>query len=92
MEPTATIVRQYISDAGLTGGGKHSYPLFPNRHGERLTRAGIKYILDKCVEPARNKNPGVLPEVISPHSFRHYLPFLTMSCNAAATALFLVKS
>jgi hypothetical protein len=39
MEPTATIVRQYISDAGLTGGGKHSYPLFPNRHGERLTRA-----------------------------------------------------
>ena len=55
----------------LTGGGKHSYPLFPNRHGERLTRAGIKYILDKCVEPARNKNPGVLPEVISPHSFRH---------------------
>ena len=71
MEPTATIVRQYISDAGLTGGGKHSYPLFQNRHGERLTRAGIKYILDKCVESARNKNPGVLPEVISPHSFRH---------------------
>jgi integrase/recombinase XerD len=71
MEPTATIVRRYISDTGLTGGGKHSYPLFPNRHGERLTRAGIKYILDKCVESARNKNPGVLPEVISPHSFRH---------------------
>ena len=71
MEPTATIVRQYISDTGLTDGGKHSYPLFPNRHGERLTRAGIKYILDKCVESARNKNPGVLPEVISPHSFRH---------------------
>lgn len=71
MEPTATIVRRYISDTGLTGGGKHSYPLFPNRHGEKLTRAGIKYILDKCVESARNKSPGVLPEVISPHSFRH---------------------
>ena len=79
MEPTATIVRQYISDAGLTGGGKHSYPLFPNRHGERLTRAGIKYILDKCVESARNKNPGVLPEVISPHS----LP--TLESNASAS-------
>jgi integrase/recombinase XerD len=71
IEPTATIVRQYISDAGLTGVGKHSYPPFPNRHGERLRRAGIKYILDKCVDSARNKNPGVLPEVISPHSFRH---------------------
>jgi hypothetical protein len=71
LEPTATIVRQYISDTSLTGGGKHSYPLFPNRQGERLSRAGIKYILDKCVASARNKNPGVLPEVISPHTFRH---------------------
>jgi site-specific recombinase XerD len=79
MEPTATIVRQYISDSGLTGGGKRSCPLFPNRQGERLTRAGINYILDKCVESARNKNPGVLPEVISPHTFRHYLGFGTMS-------------
>jgi len=43
----------------------------PNRHGERLTRAGTRYILDKCVESARNRSPGVLPEVISPHSFRH---------------------
>jgi len=84
MEPTATIVRQYISDAGLTGGGKHSYPLFPNRHGERLTRAGIKYILDKCVESARNKNPGVLPEVISPHCFRHYSVRRTMSSVGGA--------
>jgi integrase/recombinase XerD len=66
-----TIVRQYICATGLTGGAKHSYPLFPNRHGGRLTRAGITYILDKCVESARNKNPGVLPEVISPHCFRH---------------------
>ena len=64
-------MRQYISDTSLTGGGKHSYPLFPNRQGERLSRAGIKYILDKCVASARNKNPGVLPELISPHTFRH---------------------
>jgi len=71
MEPTAAIVRQYICATGLTGGAKHSYPLFPNRHGGRLTRAGITYILDKCVESARTKNPGVLPEVISPHCFRH---------------------
>ena len=41
-----------------------------NRHGGRLTRAGITYILDKCVEsPARNKNPGVLPEVVIPSLF-----------------------
>jgi len=29
---------------------------------------------------------------LSPHVLRHYVPFLTMSCNAAGTALFLVKS
>jgi site-specific recombinase XerD len=71
MEPTADIVRQYISDLGLNNSGKLSYPLFSNRHGRKLTRAGIKYILDKHVESARNENSGILPDVISPHSFRH---------------------
>jgi site-specific recombinase XerD len=28
---------------------------------------------------------------VSPHTLRHYLPFLTISCNAAGTAPFLVK-
>jgi len=71
MEPTANIVRSYISDCGLTGSGKRSYPLFPNRGGKKFTRAGIKYILDKYVESAKTENPGILPDIISPHSFRH---------------------
>jgi len=70
MEPTANIVRGYISNFGLMGSGKRSYPLFPNRSGNKFTRAGIKYILDKYVETAKVENPGVLPDVISP-SFRH---------------------
>ena len=71
MKPTADVVRQYISDSGLDCSSKRSYPLFPNRNGEKLTRAGIKYILDKYVEAARFENPAILPDVISPHSFRH---------------------
>jgi site-specific recombinase XerD len=71
MEPTADIVRSYISDFGLSGSAKRSYPLFPNRSGTKFTRAGIKYILDKYVESARAERPGLLPDVISPHSFRH---------------------
>jgi len=71
MEPTANIIRQYILDFGLDGNGKRSYPLFPNQSGKNFTRAGVKYILDKYVESARDENPGVLPDVISPHSFRH---------------------
>lgn len=71
MQPTTDIVRKYISDFGLSGNAKRSYPLFPNRGGTKFTRAGIKYILDKYVESARAENPGLLPDVISPHSFRH---------------------
>ena len=71
MEPTANLVCKYISDFGLSGGAKHSYPLFPNRNGAKLTRAGIKYILDKYVDKAKKERPGLLPDVISPHSFRH---------------------
>jgi len=71
MEPTADVVRRYIADAGLACSSKRSYPLFPNRSGGKLTRAGIKYILDKHVESARAVNPAILPDVISPHSFRH---------------------
>jgi site-specific recombinase XerD len=71
MDPTADVVRRYITDAGLACHSKHSYPLFPNRSGRKLTRAGIKYILDKYVESARSVNPAILPDIISPHSFRH---------------------
>ena len=71
MEPTAVIVRNYISDFGLSTPAKRSYPLFPNRSGTKFTRAGIKYILDKYVDSARVERPGLLPDVISPHSFRH---------------------
>ena len=71
MEPTAGIVRKYIYDFGLSVSAKRSYPLFPNRGGTKFTRAGIKYILDKYVESARAENPGLLPDIISPHSFRH---------------------
>jgi site-specific recombinase XerD len=71
MEPTADVVRRYIIDSGLDCNNKRLHPLFPNRSGRKLTRAGIKYILDKYVEVARIENPGILPDVISPHSMRH---------------------
>ena len=71
MEPTAILLQNYISDFGLSTPAKRSYPLFPNRGGTKFTRAGIKYILDKYVESARAENPGLLPDVISPRSFRH---------------------
>lgn len=71
MAPTANLVKKYISDFGLDHSTRSKHPLFTNRSGAKLTRAGIKYILDKYVQSARIKNGSVLPEIISPHSFRH---------------------
>jgi site-specific recombinase XerD len=71
MAPTANLVKEYIARTGLSDNGKRSCPLFPNRSGGNLTRAGIKYIIDKYVIAAREENSAILPENISPHSFRH---------------------
>lgn len=71
MAPTANLVKKYISDFGLDHSTRSKHPLFTNRSGAKLTRAGIKYILDKYVQSARIENGSVLPETISPHSFRH---------------------
>lgn len=71
MAQTANLVKKYISDFGLDHSTRCKHPLFTNRSGAKLTRAGIKYILDKYVQSARIENGSVLPEIISPHSFRH---------------------
>lgn len=45
--------------------------MFPNRTGNKITRTGIAYILDKHVTTARKANPAALPSRISPHTLRH---------------------
>lgn len=49
---------------------KADAPLFFNHRGERLTRAGVTYILKKYCSAARTENPE-LPAKISPHVLRH---------------------
>ncbi len=49
----------------------HLLKLFFNRTGEKLTGAGVTYILQKYAEVARSANENLIPEVISPHSLRH---------------------
>ena len=45
--------------------------VFVNRSGEKLSRAGVKYILDKYILSAKARSPGIFPDVVSPHSLRH---------------------
>ena len=64
----ASIVRNYIRRCKRTDA---SEPLFVNRKGEKLTRAGIQYIIDKYVSIAHQKRPDLFKFRITNHSFRH---------------------
>jgi site-specific recombinase XerD len=70
MAPTAELIRDYIREAGLDRAAGRTAPLFPNRSGTKMTRAGIAYTLRKYADSARAENT-TLPEVISPHTLRH---------------------
>lgn len=71
MTPTAKLLDQYMLEHDLKTIAHRSYSLFQNRFYNKLTRAGITYILKKYVEEARSRDPELIPDVVSPHSFRH---------------------
>jgi len=46
-------------------------PVFTNRAGQRIGRAGVAYILARCMHAAHAERPELVPEKISPHVLRH---------------------
>ena len=48
-----------------------SAPVFANRAGQRLGRAGAAYILAECAHAAHAEHPEIVPEKVSPHVLRH---------------------
>ena len=64
----AAIVRDYICRCERTDVNE---PLFVNRKGEKLTRAGIQYIIDKYVSTAKKQRPDLFRNRITNHCFRH---------------------
>jgi site-specific recombinase XerD len=51
--------------------GSSDDPLFMNRFGDPLGRAGIAWILSKHTKSARDANPELVPSGIHPHMLRH---------------------
>ena len=66
----AELLKAYLVENRLSLIQKLDYPLFPNHQGDKMTRAGITYILKKYCEVARAENP-LVPLKVSPHIFRH---------------------
>lgn len=71
MKPMSKLLRQYLEENNLTGIHASDYPLFSNRFKEKLTRAGIAYIVKKYAGQAIKQSPELFPDRLSPHCFRH---------------------
>ena len=71
MEAQVSLLKQYMLEQNLLKSEEQPHPLFRNKRGEKLTRAGISYILDKYVSMAREANPELVPNNISCHCLRH---------------------
>lgn len=68
MTKTAKLMEQYLSDRKLTKPQYLDTPIFFNNRHERLTRAGVTYILKKY---AAKTNGIIKQKEISPHILRH---------------------
>jgi hypothetical protein len=53
-----------------------------------MSRSNVAQRLALAAEVARIAQPQLAQRRISPHTIRHYLPLLTMSCNPATAPFF----
>lgn len=70
-EEQTVFLKEYMKENHLLEPYANLYPLFSNSRREKLTRAGVAYILNTYADLARKINPGIIPEKISCHSIRH---------------------
>ena len=70
MDATLRLLQGHLHEHGLGQPERFEEPLFQNRQGGRLSRWGVRYILDKYVQAARVAHPGFTQRV-TPHTLRH---------------------
>ena len=71
VEAQIILLKQYMDENHLMETCHLKHPLFFNSRKEKLTRAGVAYILNTYVKMARTINPKIIPDSISCHSLRH---------------------
>lgn len=65
---TADLLKRYIQENNLSG--EYDSYLFVSKLGKPLTKAGIKYIIEKYRKIAEQQS-SIIPKNIYPHMFRH---------------------
>ena len=68
---TETLLRAYMKDLPQQPFTDNNRPLFCNREKQKFSRWGITYTLRKYAVAAGAANPGLIPDKLSPHCFRH---------------------
>jgi site-specific recombinase XerD len=71
MSRTSVLLKNYLEERRLTAVDRLDHPLFFNSRRQKLTRAGVSYIIDKYVKAVKEQNTVLLPDKVSPHVFRH---------------------
>ena len=71
MPQSISVINVYMDDCKKKTVISNASPLFFNKRGEKLTRAGIAYILDKYVSCARSMRQDLFSKKASPHTMRH---------------------
>src|SRR6201993_5392974 len=70
MNNTLQLLRDHLQENHLDRPEQFEKPLFQNARGQRLSRSGIRYILQKYLGRARSTLPS-LNRKVSPHTLRH---------------------
>jgi site-specific recombinase XerD len=70
MNNTVQLLRDHIQENHLDRPEQFDKPLFPNARNQRLSRSGIRYILQKYLAKAQRKLSS-LNRTVSPHTLRH---------------------
>ena len=70
-EEQIVFLEEYMQKSHLLEPYANKYPLFSNNRNEKLTRAGVTYILKTYTDQARKINPAIIPDTVSCHSIRH---------------------
>lgn len=82
---TITAVKHYLASRSVQF--SDSVPLFLNTYGERLTRFGIRYIVEHRVSEAAKTNPPLLTRRVTPHTWRHTTAMHLLQSNVDLTMI-----
>jgi integrase/recombinase XerD len=71
LDKQVDLLKGYLKENRLLNPEANNHPLFFNSRKEKLTRAGVTYILKKYAAQANAIKPEQVPDKLSCHSLRH---------------------